>query len=435
MSALWTIAAKDLVQLARDRMGMFFIVVFPIAMAFFFGLIGASVQSDSARLTIAVVDEDRSDLSVALVRELSESGQAEIELLERDEALERVRRGKSAGVLVIPAGFGRRVGYFWDEPPHVGLGVDPSRKAESGMLQGMVVQAVGKLSFDKLSRPETFRPLLADARARIEADAEMPATLKPLVEGLLGVTDQLLEAAADEWRRTDGEDADGAPRAPLELKFVAFDSIDVTRRDPRREILKQVRSAWDISFPQAMLWGVLGCVAGFAISIVRERTHGTWVRLRLAPVSLSTIIAGKALACFLAVLGVILLLTALGLAVGMRPRSPAMLAVAALSNAVCFVGLMMFLSTLGKTEEAVSGGTWGVNLFMSMFGGGMVPLAFLPTFMQRLSDFSPVKWGVLALEGAIWRGFTWTEMLAPCLILVAIGAAGFTAGVAALRRG
>lgn len=438
MNSIWTIAVKDLVQLRRDRMGMFFIVVFPIAMAFFFGLIGASVQSDSARMTVAIVDEDRSDASRLLIEELSGSGQLEIVSFGREDALERVRRGRLAGAVVVYEGFEKRVGLFWDEPPRIGLGVDPSRKAEAGMLQGLVLQATGKLSFERLSNPETFRPLLADARRKVDADEEMPATIKPLVQGLMGISDQLLERAAEQRRQEQANAAagnDGGRRVLPEMRLVEFESLDVVRSDPRAAVLTQIRSAWDISFPQAMLWGILGCVAGFAISIVRERTQGTWVRLRLAPVSLSTIIAGKTWACFLAVLGVIVLLTAVGVAVGMRPRNPAQLAVAALANAVCFVGLMMLMSSVGRTEEAVSGGTWGVNLFMSMFGGGMVPLAFLPTFMQTASNFSPVKWGILALEGAIWRGFTWGEMLTPCAILVAIGVVGFVLGTRALRRG
>ena len=45
-------------------------------------------------------------------------------------------------------------------------------------------------------------------------------------------------------------------------------------------------------------------------------------------------------------------------------------------------------------------------MLMAMFGGGMIPLVFMPKFMQTLSNFSPAKWSVLALEGAIWRGFT-----------------------------
>jgi ABC-2 type transport system permease protein len=41
--------------------------------------------------------------------------------------------------------------------------------------------------------------------------------------------------------------------------------------------------------------------------------------------------------------------------------------------------------------------------------------------MTTLSQASPVKWSILALEGAIWRGFTPSEMLLPCTILIAVG--------------
>jgi ABC-2 type transport system permease protein len=54
--------------------------------------------------------------------------------------------------------------------------------------------------------------------------------------------------------------------------------------------------------------------------------------------------------------------------------------------------------------------------------------------MQRISDFSPVKWGIFAMEGAIWRNFSFVEMLMPCGILLALGAAFFGAGVLMLRR-
>jgi len=104
------------------------------------------------------------------------------------------------------------------------------------------------------------------------------------------------------------------------------------------------------------------------------------------------------------------------------------------SMALCVVGIMMLMSVIGRTEEAVAGASWGANVVMAMFGGGMIPLAFMPTFMKTLSNFSPMKWGVLALEGAIWRGFSFTEMLYPCAILIAVGAVGITGGVIVLNR-
>jgi ABC-2 type transport system permease protein len=69
-----------------------------------------------------------------------------------------------------------------------------------------------------------------------------------------------------------------------------------------------------------------------------------------------------------------------------------------------------------------------------MFGGGMVPLLFMPAIMKTLSDYSPVKWSILALEGSIWRGFTPFEMLVPCAILIAIGAFCMAVGSAILTR-
>ena len=93
-------------------------------------------------------------------------------------------------------------------------------------------------------------------------------------------------------------------------------------------------------------------------------------------------------------------------AFGVRPASLGLLVAASLAVAVAFVGLMMLISTLGRTERSASGAGWAILLVMSMLGGGMVPLFVMPPWMATASNVSPVKWAVLALEGALWRGFT-----------------------------
>ena len=199
--------------------------------------------------------------------------------------------------------------------------------------------------------------------------------------------------------------------------------------------MQKIRSKWDISFPQAMLWGVLGCAAAFAVSVVRERKQGTLLRLTAAPVSAAEIMLGKAAACFFAVLLVIAMMTALGVVLGMRPRSPGLLVLASVCVAASsFVGITILMSVIGRTEEAVGGAAWGLNSLMAMFGGGMIPLAFMPRLMVPLSQASPVKWSILALEGAIWRGFTLAEMLFPCAVLLAFGAACLALGALRLSK-
>src|SRR5262249_24294015 len=113
---------------------------------------------------------------------------------------------------------------------------------------------------------------------------------------------------------------------------------------------------------------------------------------------------------------------------------PLHLALAVGCTAFCFTGIMMLLSTVGTTEASVSGGTMGIMLPLAMLGGGMVPLFLMPAWMQTVSNVSPVKWGIRAVEGAIWRGFSPAEMVLPCAILLAVGAGTFAAGVRLLAR-
>ena len=88
----------------------------------------------------------------------------------------------------------------------------------------------------------------------------------------------------------------------------------------------------------------------------------------------------------------------------------------------------MVVAVLGRTEQSAGGLGWAIMMPLTLLGGGMVPLFALPRWMQAAGSVSPVKWGILALEGAIWRGFGPAEMLLPCGVLLAVGAAGFLAG-------
>ena len=162
---------------------------------------------------------------------------------------------------------------------------------------------------------------------------------------------------------------------------------------------------------------------------------GTWQRLLAAPGTTAQILMGKGLSCFLACLFTLSLMLTLGnLFFGVRFGSPPLLVLAVLSSAFCFSGLMMVISTMGRTERAVAGAGWAAMMPFAMLGGAMVPLFVMPEWMQTLGSISPVKWAILALEGAIWRGFRPSEMLLPVGILLAIGTIGFVFGLIVLRR-
>ena len=172
----------------------------------------------------------------------------------------------------------------------------------------------------------------------------------------------------------------------------------------------------------------------FAVGLVVERTHGTLVRLQTAPLTRTQVLAGKALACFIAVMGMQTLLFLLGTAVfGLRVHSALLLGAAMLSIATAFVGIMMLVAAIGRHEQTTSGAGWALLMPMSMIGGGMIPLFVMPPWLVSLSAISPVKWAILALEGATWRGFGAGDMLLPCSVLIAVGLAAFLVGTRAVR--
>jgi ABC-2 type transport system permease protein len=195
------------------------------------------------------------------------------------------------------------------------------------------------------------------------------------------------------------------------------------------------RSASDIVFPSAVLWGLIGCAACFAVSLVAERTRGTYLRLRSLPLARHSVLAGKALSSLTASLLVAGVLTAIGCVFfDVKVPSVPKLVMALFATSLCFVGVTMALSVLGRSEQAVAGAGWATLLLMAMLGGAMVPLSLMPQWLVDISHISPVKWGVLALEGATFRDFSLAEMLFPCGVLLGVGALGFGCGVFVFSR-
>lgn len=195
------------------------------------------------------------------------------------------------------------------------------------------------------------------------------------------------------------------------------------------------RTGYEIVFPVAVLWGLIGCAGSFAVAMVAERTRGTHLRLLAAPLSLTELIGGKALACFFACAVDALLLSLVAWSgLGVRIESVGALMISVVASATCFVGITVLLSVMGKSEQSVGGAGWATLLLLAMMGGAMVPLSLMPSWLRALSHGSPVKWGVVALEGATWRGATAGELVVPVAILFAVGIACFGLGLLRARR-
>ncbi len=443
MGTTFLMAMKDIRLLLRDKGGLFWLVAFPILNAVIWGLISGGGSKGKAKMKLVAVDEDGSKFARVLVEELRKSESLEVSELARDAARDRVRRGKAAAAVVLHKGIGDMNGlamFFSAEGEEkLEVMVDPAQQVAGGMLQGLLVQSMFTAITDTVMDPKQMRDFARTGikNAREELSRENPDQAEILAKYLEN-TEQFLDAVDPNFYREglDGAETSGTTVASTEGKSSGGMGSLIRIKETVLESPKTgPRSPFDITFPASMMWAVIGGCAAFAVSLVVETEKGTMRRLMAAPVSKSQIIAGKGLACLMTCMVMMCVLLALGL-VGFKVslRSAPMFFAGALMTSIAFVGVMMFLTTLGRTERAVGGSSWGVLLVMMMFGGGMVPLMFMPKWMATLSNFSPAKWGIYCLEAGVWRELAWSELIMPYAILLVIGVVGFAAGARNFAR-
>lgn len=188
-------------------------------------------------------------------------------------------------------------------------------------------------------------------------------------------------------------------------------------------------NVYAVLFPQSIIWGCLGVLMAFGSSLVAEREGGTLARLLMSPVSRSAVLLGKGLACAVALLAVnVLMLSVAHFRYGVALPHLGLLALAIAGLSACFVGLMLLIAALSPTEQSVRSVGWAVMMVLGMTGGLMIPLMLLPEWMQQLASVNPIKWSILALEGALWRSFSFQQMLLPLGMLLAFGLAAAALG-------
>ncbi len=265
-----TLTLKDLLLLSRNKTALFWVIAFPLAFGLFYGAI-ISRSFGSPKMSIAFVDEDKSAVSNALAEKLLAHAnvrlvqtQAEGQPHDRDSATQSVRHGDLTAYLLLHPGFGESLRPFGQGGTKIELGIDPSRQAAAGFLQGIMMEATLSILEQQFTDPEEMRRWLKIAQKEVEQARDLPeAQKKILLESftmLDGFVPKLLTAKVL---------SEGGPFAGLKLNVVPVTS---DRSKPR--------SAFEITFPSSILWAVLGCMMTFTMSIVIEQKQGTLLRLR-----------------------------------------------------------------------------------------------------------------------------------------------------------
>lgn len=468
MRAIIAIGLADLRILARNKGAMFFTVFFPLLLALFFGAVFGG--GGSGTLAVAVVDEAKTSAIAAFLEALAKESSLEVTStrragegrapapLTRDDGVALVRGGACRACVVIPKEYDSSLNaLFSGGGMRLEVIAAPGASAESGLLTGKLAELSFRQLVKRFTSSGEILSSLDTARTRVAGSTSMEqeqrSKLLSMFDSIDSVTksfrSQIDSAGVNEGAgagisKPEGVESSGSSGASGAASTAGGEptwspiSVAVTELKSGND---RPRSSWEISFPQGIVWALMGCVAAFATTLTADRARGTMVRLVTAPLTPGQILLGKALGCFVGCVTAQALLVALGAGVFggifhvFTVDNPLMLAAAVVAAALGFTGVMMLLAGFAQTEAAASGMGRGVIIILAMIGGGSVPMFFLPGWVQTLSNISPFKWATLAVEGALWRGFSWAQFALPAGVLLGFAILGFAAGTSALRRG
>ncbi|MDX1769602.1 MAG: ABC transporter permease [Arenibacter troitsensis] len=387
MHKLWASTYKEFLLLSRDIGGLAILFVMPLVLVITITLIQDSTfrSINDNKIPILWVDYDKGEVSKNIYDGLAES--QSFNIIDKEsgsEAKELVFKGKYQLAIVIPANLSSEL------EKKVNLNVE-------GLLS--------KFGLEE-ETPPSQKSDLERKEVILYFD---PATQMAFKNSIKNGIDKMIFKIETQtiYKAFQSQITDDETEAIFDTEsFITFKEI--TPSIGENEIIP---NSVQHNVPAWTLFAIFFIIVPLSINMVKEKSQGTFVRLRTNPVSYLTVLGGKT-AIYLAVcliqfglmLGIgVYLFPILGLpSLEVSGKIPQLFLVAIFAG-LAAIGLGLLLGTIARTQEqsAPFGATFVVIL--AALGGVWVPVFIMPKFMQTLSNLSPMNWGLNAFYDVFLR--------------------------------
>lgn len=380
-------AHKEFLLLIRDIGGIAILFIMPLVLIVTITLIQDSTFKTVAdtKIPILVVNNDQGTVSETILEGLKDSNAFEVILENTEEAAKNlVFKGAYQLAIVIPenlsSGLEQKVAQNVD-----GIISKFGLEEETDSLTKIPVESKEvKLYFDPATQV-SFKSSVKNGIDKMVSKIETQSIYKAFQEQ---ITDD-----------------------PTEVIFETENFITFKEVLPKTDNKDIIPNSVQHNVPAWTLFAIFFIIVPLSINIVKEKSQGTFVRLRTNPVSYATVLGGKTLIYLTVCLIQFVLMLLVGLyvfpAIGLPTldisgRLP-LLFVVAIFAGLAAIGLGLLLGTIAKTQEqsAPFGATFVVIL--AALGGVWVPVFIMPKFMQTLSNISPMNWGLNAFYDVFLR--------------------------------
>ena len=374
------IAVVNLRRLTRDRVGLFFVFVFPIVLIL---LIGVSFGGDFTP-TLGVTSQDDGPLADELVAALRSQRGIEVEMFEdRAELDDSVERGLAQAGVVVPETYDRDI-------------------RSGGTVEVAYVSRAGDLS-------SALRTAIAYA-----------------------VGSQAARIRAARFASEGGEDFDDAFERASAIEGT-IPSVTVASRTVGDEETAAEGQFTSGASTQLLLFVFVNSLAG-SVALIQVRRLGLSRRMLSTPTTPGSILVGEGLGRFLIAMVQALFIVIVARAffdVNWGDPLGSGAVIVAFSLVATGAGM---LAGAALANENQAGALTPVGLALAALGGCMVPLEVFSPTMQTIAKITPHAWANEAFNELLAHGGGLTDVLPQIGVLCAFATVLLSLATVALRR-
>jgi len=377
---IFDLALKDLSQIFRDKKSLLFLVAMPIVFTVFMGFAyrntGADEQADN-RIPLAVVNpEPDGVLNKALFARLETSDSVHAVEMNETDAMDALRKGDMAGVLLIPVGFSEHA--VAGEAAQLTLIADPVSAQGQSLYQLLRTPVTQLMSAVEISQASV------DLVAAKDATAEQSAAF---------------EMAWSKWNATSKISLVKIEQA------IAAPTSDWTGGNPYNQSSPGI----------LVMFAIFGLVTSAQI-LVQERKSRTLQRLITTAMQPWQIVAGHMLAMF----AITFLQTAMLVIFGQLVlkvdylREPLGILLLSVTLGLWIASLGLLIGVVAKEENQVILYSMVAMFLFSALGGAWFPLETSGGAFAAIGKVMPSAWAMNGFQNILIRGLgmgsVWTAV-------------------------
>lgn len=401
---LWSSVVKELLLLKRDVGGVVILFVMPLVLIIAVTLIQDSTfkSVNNLKIPILLVNNDKGDVSAEVLSNLEKCDLFTIKYILQGDSLtegvakEAVFKGRYQLAIVLPER----------------LSADLHVKIDYNVQKIMSKMGLAEL-------PDTSNcARLTKKEVRLYFD---PATQPSFKNAVMNSIDKMISQIETKsiyaaFQKQFGEE---------ELKFDQESFVTFSEIFPKRGDQELLPNSVQHNVPAWTLFAIFFIVIPLSINIVKEKSQGTFIRLRTNPIPSTIVLAGKTVTyliiCmiqFYMMVGVaVYLFPHLGLPSLNVENNLILLSIVALFVGFAAIGYGILLGTVAKTQEQSAPFGATSVIILAAIGGVWVPVFFMPFFMQVIAKSSPMNWGLEAFYDILLRNGSFWDILPEILLL------------------